>query len=753
MTGRGLIRRRIDVSGIVQGVGFRPYVYGLAQQLALAGWVENNPSGVRIEIEGPAELVDDFVEQLPVGAPPLAAIEELTVSPAVVEAAPGFRILESRRSGPTAALVAPDVAPCSACLREIRTPQDRRFGYAFTNCTNCGPRYSIMTDIPYDRPNTTMSAFTLCRQCELEYSDPTDRRFHAQPVCCPACGPRLSITVDQAAASIRRGMIVAVKGVGGYHLTTLARDAAAVADLRGRKHREDKPFAIMVGDLRAAEQLCSVTEAEAGLLASPQRPIVLLPRRSDAAVAPTVAPFTTELGLMLPSSPLHQQLLDAVEEPIVCTSGNRSDEPIAFLDDDATNRLAPIADVFLSNDRPIRTRVDDSVYRVVDEQPYPIRRSRGFAPAPLMVPWPAARPVLALGADLKNTIAFHRGRHVFVSHHIGDLDDFATFRSFTDAIAHLGRLLDIEPAVAAFDLHPDYRSSRHGAELDDFDHVAVQHHHAHIASCLADAGRQGPVIGVAFDGLGYGDDGTFWGGEFLLADLVGYDRRAWFAPVPMPGGDQAARQPWRMAAVYLDALGEADRADLAVAARCPRWDDVLQLARTGTRSPLTSSVGRLFDAVASLLGVRDEVSYEGQAAIELEQIADRTETIGYRPVIDEADDRLLIRGDRFVADVVRDLRAGVPEPVIAARFHNGIADAVVATCEAIRDQTGTSTVALSGGVFLNRLVLTAAQRGLRQTGFEVLRHRQVPCNDGGISLGQAVIVAARDRAGERGAIG
>lgn len=735
------------MTGIVQGVGFRPYVWGLARRLELAGWVRNEPAGVTIEVQGPPEAIAAFTRRLGPGAPPLARIGSIHVEGLALGDEADFVIRPSATQATATALVSPDVATCGDCLREILDAQDRRFGYAFANCTNCGPRYSIVTGIPYDRASTTMVDFEMCPRCRAEYSDPLDRRFHAQPVCCADCGPALSCSLAEAAAALRRGEIVAIKGLGGYHLAALASDETAVATLRDRKHREDKPFALMAVDLAAVRRLCITSPAEEDLLASPARPIVLLARRQAAPVAASVAPHTAELGVMLPYTPLHHLLLAGVGEPIVCTSGNLSDEPIAYTDSGARRRLGPVADRMLTHDRRIHMRVDDSVARVVDGRPYLLRRSRGYAPAPVQLPWAAVRPVLACGADLKNTVAVARDHHVFLSQHVGDLADVLAHEAFGETVAHLQRLFEVEPSVVTFDLHPQYLSSTFGREQTDLIQVPVQHHHAHVAACLADAGLPGPVIGVAFDGLGHGDDGTVWGGEFLVADLLGYERRGRLGQVPMPGGDAATREPWRMAAAYLDALGEAEACDLAVARRNDRWSQVIQLGRSGLHSPPTSSAGRLFDAVAALLNVRDVVTYEGQAACELEQVADRDHREAYRTRVESTASGHIVQGVDLVAGALADLRSGVDRSRIAARFHRGLAQATVDVCRALRGETGLGTVALSGGCFANVILLEAVAAGLQAAGFEVLRHRQVPCNDGGISLGQAAVAAARDRAG------
>lgn len=735
------------ITGIVQGVGFRPFIYALALRFQLTGSVENTSDGVVIEVEGRPDDVAGFGNAISSEAPPLARIQRIDQLPMEVVNSSEFLIIPSQTVGFATTFVAPDVATCADCRRDIGDRENRRYGYPFTNCTNCGPRYSIITDIPYDRPNTTMSAFRMCTDCSREYSDPSNRRFHAQPIACPVCGPSLSVPISAAAAALRRGEIVAIKGLGGFHLATLASDERATRRLRDLKHREDKPFALMVPSIAVAEKLCEISAAERELLRSAERPIVLLSRRPAAPVADSIAPCSRELGLMLAYTPLHHLLLDEIGAAIVCTSANVSDEPIAYRDDDAIRRLTPIADLFVGHDRPIHIRVEDSVARVVGNKPYLVRRSRGYAPAPISVTGSAPREILACGAELKNTIALARGNHVFVSHHIGDLKSIETYSAFLEAIDHLGKLFQIEPKVVATDLHPDYRSTSYGRGRVELVGVEVQHHHAHVAACLADNNHAGPAIGVAFDGAGLGDDGTIWGGEFLVADTVSYSRQGWLENIPMPGGDAATREPWRMAAAYLDRLGDSDSPDLKMATRNPQWDAVLQISRSGVNSPQTSSMGRLFDAVAALLGIRDRVNYEGQAAIELEHLADESERDAYLPAISSGTGTHIVVGADLVAAALHDLRAGIEPSRIAMRFHLGVAEAVAHVCERIRDENDLNTVALTGGVFLNRILLTETSSRLAEREFEVLRHQRVPCNDGGISFGQAVVAAARDRAG------
>jgi len=750
------VRTRIRVEGIVQGVGFRPFVCGLAAEHGVAGFVGNDEAGVFIEAEGPLSTVDTFVGDLRRRAPVLAVIERLRTSRRRPTGQSGFRIVASAGGGARRALVSPDMATCADCLAELWNPADRRYRYPFINCTNCGPRYTIVTDVPYDRAVTTMRDFPMCAACAHEYADPTDRRFHAEPVCCPACGPSLRFVsaagaslggdpLDTAAAWLRDGQVIAVKGLGGYHLAALASHEPAVAALRLRKHREEKPFAVMVADLAAARALAHCDDVALSTMEDPRRPVVLVPRRSDAAVALSVAPRNGQLGLMLPYTPLHHVLAAAVAGPFVLTSGNVSDEPIAYDDRDALDRLSRIADGFLLHDRRIHVRADDSVVRTYPGGLVPLRRSRGASPAPVELPSPAPRPVLACGAELKNTFCLAKGRHAFLSPHIGDLKNAETLRSYACGIAHFSRLFDVVPAVVAHDLHPDYLSTTYARELDGVAAVGVQHHHAHIAACLADNGYAGPVVGVAFDGLGYGTDGTIWGGELLIADLLDFRRVDHLTPVPMPGGPAAVREPWRMAAAYLDHACGDDIHGLAVVRRqAARWADVVRLSRTGLASPLTSSAGRLFDAVAAIVGLRDAVTYEGQAAVELEQLAAAGCRDAY-PVPAGAGLRGATRP--LVWAMVDDVRRGAPPDVVAVRFHNGLADATVAAARDAASQEGLSVVALSGGVFQNVVLLQRVLSGLAAAGLRVLVHRQVPPNDGGLCLGQAAVAAARDRAG------
>jgi hydrogenase maturation protein HypF len=752
-------RARLRIEGTVQGVGFRPYVYRLARQRGLAGYVCNDSRGVVVEVEGPPAEIERFVERLATEAPRLAVVERVAREDVPALGAVGFEIVASRAGGPARAPVTPDSATCAACLRELFDPGDRRFRYPFINCTDCGPRFTIVRGVPYDRPLTTMAGFEMCGQCRREYEDPADRRFHAQPNACPRCGPSVALLardgmpvelapgldpVQAAAHALLNGRIVAVKGIGGYHLACRADDERAVAALRARKHREDKPFALMAADLETASTLVELGDAARGLLLGPQRPIVLAPRRAQARVARAVAPNAPELGVMLPYSPLHHLLLRDTGTTLVLTSGNVSDEPIAYRDEDALARLAGIADLFLGHDRPIETRTDDSVVRAASGIGTAVlRRSRGYVPASIPLPSPGtSKPLLACGAELKSTFCVAKGARAWVSHHIGDLENYETLRSFTEGIEHFKRLFDVDPEVVVHDLHPEYLSTKYALERVDIEPIAVQHHHAHLAACLAEHGEAGPAVGAIFDGTGYGTDGTVWGGELLDGDLRSFERIGSLLPVRLPGGAQAIRQPWRMAAAWLLAAGFEEPAlppALAASITPQAWSQVLALARTGLSSPITTSVGRLFDAVAALCGVRATINYEGQAAIELEARCDPHEHGHYEIEVAHGviDPREAIRA------LVADIAAGRAEGRAAARFHNALGRATVAACAEAAAAAGTSLVVLSGGVFANRRLLETAGAGLRAAGLRVLVPRRLPAGDGGISYGQAAIAAAR----------
>jgi hydrogenase maturation protein HypF len=712
------VRRRIVVRGVVQGVGFRPFVHGLATRHRLGGFVLNDGQGVVVEVEGEPEALSSFTRAMSEEAPALASVETIGASSLKPRGENEFRI-EPSRGGAASAAIPPDVATCDECLRELWDPSDRRHRYPFINCTQCGPRFTIVRRPPYDRANTTMAGFEMCDACRAEYEGPADRRFHAEPIACPDCGPRLSMPLEEAVELIREGAIVAVKGLGGYHLACDATDERAVARLRALKHREEKPFALMSAE---PEAIAELADADRELLRSPARPIVLVRRRDADLVADSVAPGSPWLGVMLPYTPLHHLLCADFGRPLVMTSGNRSDEPIAVEDDEARERLGEIADAFLAHDRPIHRRCEDSVVRSA----FPIRRSRGMTPQGLSVPRRGTKTILATGAELKSTFCVLRDQLAFLSSHLGDLDSPLAYEAFRSDLTLYKEMLDVEPEVIAHDLHPDYLSTRWALE-QDAETIAIQHHHAHAAACLAENGADGPALALIFDGTGYGPDGTLWGGELLGASLDGFERLAHLAPVALPGGEAAIREPWRMAAAYLEAAGRP--------VPHKRWPEVRQSLKVN--APLSSGMGRLFDAAAALLGVREVVTYEGQAAIELEQLAGGVAAEPYECRIDGG----VIRGPDLIAAVHDDLESGRPRERVAAAFHEGIALAAARACVATPEPP--RTVALSGGSFQNLRLLRSVSRNLDSLGFDVLTHRRVPPNDGGISFGQAAIAARR----------
>ncbi|GHF71753.1 carbamoyltransferase [Streptomyces mashuensis] len=794
------VRRRLTVTGVVQGVGFRPFVHRLATELALSGHVGNTPDGVLVEVEGHPDAVAAFCSRLPRERPPLAAVTGLHATDVPPAGTEGFTIRPSHEhdhdqdhdhGGTGRAQLPPDTAPCDACLRELADPADRRHRHPFITCTHCGPRFTIVRSLPYDRPATTMAAFPLCRACAREYADPADRRFHAQPLACPDCGPRLTLTPapghgssplhgDDALTAARRmlaaGRILAVKGIGGYHLACDASDPAAVAALRTRKARGDKPFAVMCAGLDEAARVAVVTPAAREALTGPGRPVVLLRPRADAPAprpAPGVSPGSPYLGVMLPYAPVHHLLFGLPGDPpgprlLVMTSGNRSGEPVLTDDRDALTRLAGIADAWLSHDRPIEAPCDDSVLRVrPDGTLQVLRRSRGHVPRPLPVPVPLL-PALAAGGDLKNTLCLGEGHQAWFSQHIGDMGDLATQEAHRRAEQHLRRLTGVRPRIIAADRHPGYhstRAARHRAAAG-LPLRLVQHHHAHIASAMAEHGLDGsrPVIGVAFDGTGYGDDATIWGGEVLLADYDGHRRFAHLAPAPLPGGDAGVANPCRVALARLRAAGVPWESRLPSVAACTSGELALlgrQLER-GTACVPTSSVGRLFDAVSSLLGLCHRAGHEAQAAVALEAVAttawDATPDSGSRTAfgIGSAPSGrrpatahgppapLLFDPSPVLRALTAGLRRGVPPAVLAAGFHRSLAAAVAELCRRARRETGIGTVALTGGVFANALLEDACTALLAADGFEVLRHGEVPPGDGGLALGQ-LLVAARER--------
>lgn len=799
-----IIGAKIYISGIVQGVGFRPFVYNLARRHGLNGWVRNTSAGVEIHIDGEANELSAFVDGLRSEAPPLSSIDELLMLEAPPYGFTDFVISHSESLEDAFQPISPDIGICPDCLRELFDAKDRRYLYPFINCTNCGPRFTIISSIPYDRPQTTMAGFDLCPECSREYRDPTDRRFHAQPVACPQCGPQVwleiqngeageftpyeEIKTDQAPQgkdiqfgiyaiqAVQRllalGKIVAVKGLGGFHLACDATSSEAVAELRRRKLRVDKPFALMLKDVDTVRKHCHLSPAEQELMESNAKPVVILDRLASSNIAREVSPGQNTIGIMLPYTPLHHLLfaslpdsqiagnpIDRPPEALVMTSGNLSEEPIVTSNKDARQRLSSLADAFLMHNRPIHLRCDDSVMRIYPprQETCPIRRSRGYAPYPVRLPWESA-PLLATGAELKNTFCVTRGRYAFLSQHIGDMENYETLASFEASVIHYEQLFRIKPSAITYDLHPDYLASRYAvdrAERESIPLIGVQHHHAHIAACMAEHGlsnEQG-VIGIAFDGTGYGDDGHIWGGEILLADYRGYRRFAHLAYYPLPGGDRAVRKPARIALAYLWQAGvEWEPLFACVVALCADERSAIRSQLTHkVNTALTSSMGRLFDAIAAIAGIRQSVNFEAQAAIELEACADRSENgaypfditainpddgTRYRPLYQ-------IEAAPLIKEAANDFRSGVAPGRISARFHNGVAQLALEIARMAHKETDLQTVALSGGVWQNMLLLEKTTRLLEQAGFEVLHHRRAPTNDGGLALGQAAIGSYR----------
>jgi hydrogenase maturation protein HypF len=751
---------RIRVRGVVQGVGFRPFVYQLALSHGLGGWVCNTSEDVRIEVEGPSPGVHGFIARLRSDAPPLARIEEIHWESAEPQGYGVFQIRESLSEEGRYQRISPDIATCEPCLEEILEPTARRYRYPFTNCTNCGPRLTIIRDIPYDRPKTTMHPFRMCPDCQREYDDPLDRRFHAQPNCCPRCGPVLEladregrvIATDDplalAAESLRAGKILALKGIGGFLLACDATGEAAVQELRRRKRRPFKPLALMMRDLEAIRAACFVSPQEEALLTSSKAPIVLLRRCRADAVAPGVSPNLRDLGVMLPYTPLHHLLMREVGIPLVMTSGNLSEEPIVRDNGEALEKLSPIADLFLLHNRDIYARCDDSVTFVEDGQPRVVRRARGYAPDPVLLPFDTAQ-VLACGGEIKNTFCITKDRYAFLSQHIGDMENLETLGHFEIMLDLYRKLFRLDPGIVAHDMHPDYLATRYARELKEKDDglilVPVQHHHAHIVSCMVENGTEPPVLGVAFDGTGYGDDGAIWGSEFLLADYPGATRLGHLEYVPLPGGDAAVRRPYRMAISYLlTLLGEHSLSPDLAFLQDVKEEEVALIRtqiRKGINAPMTSSAGRLFDGVSALIGIRGRIDYEAQAAVELETAAGDAVHDGrlypYDIVLREGKREIRL-GDLFSA-VLQDLRDGVSRREISVRFHHSVAAMISAMCRILSRETGIRRVALSGGVFQNRLLLGLTRTYLERERLEVVTHREIPTNDGGISLGQAVI--------------
>ncbi len=784
VTRQSLKLASISVRGIVQGVGFRPFVYGLAVKHNLKGWVYNTSEDVKIEVEGEAEAVEQFELELETKVPPLAYIENVTIEYHPPFGYKNFEIRQSQAQAGKYQLISPDVATCQPCLAELLDPEDRRYRYPFTNCTNCGPRFTIIENMPYDRPKTTMRSFQMCPQCQAEYDNPLDRRFHAQPNACPKCGPQVQLVDNQgnlvtesnpiAAASqlLKEGKIVAIKGLGGFLLACDATNDTVVKTLRQRKKRPSKPLAIMVATVEEAKRHCYVSPEEENLLTSPQSPIVLVRWREDSSVSREVAPALRFLGIMLPYTPLHHILLRDTGLPLVMTSGNLSEEPIARDNDEALRRLSGIADYFLVHNRDIYSRYDDSVAIVEKGTSQLIRRARSYAPYPIRLTF-EAKQVLGCGAEEKNTFCLTKDNYAFLSQHIGDMENMETLEHFDSTISLYKRLFHIEPEIIAHDLHPDYLATKYARELGEFGIklIPVQHHHAHIASCLADNGLKSPVIGVAFDGTGMGADGNIWGGEFLVADYRNFSRAGHLEYLPLPGGAAAIKRPYRTAIGYiLTLLGEnALNAVIASEAKQSQLASIGQVTEVEIEvikrqierkinSPLSSSMGRLFDAISALLGIRGEINYEGQAAVELEMaalssviarpvpseareldeaISGNNESYPYRIVEDEGIRIVHLRD--LLSAVIEDLHQGISKGRISVKFHNTVAQMINEMCHLISAETGITQVALSGGVFQNRLLLRKTVSLLESSGFQVFTHRQVPCNDGGISLGQAVI--------------
>jgi hydrogenase maturation protein HypF len=748
---------RISVRGVVQGVGFRPFVYQLAKRHNLRGWVRNTSEDVQIEVEGNVKDIEEFVKELREQAPPMSHIEGIKVVSSTPKNYNRFEIRESIAEAGKYQLVSPDIATCPDCLKEIFDPKDRRYRYPFTNCTNCGPRFTIIRDIPYDRPNTTMQSFKMCPACHQEYDDPLNRRFHAQPNACPVCGPKLELAdangksiacedvITKTAALLKEGKIVAVKGLGGFLFACDATSDKAVNRLRQRKNRPAKPLAIMMANIDEIKRHCELNKAEENLLKSPGSPIVLVKWKSESKIAKAVAPGLKYLGVMLPYTPLHHLLLRDVGLPLVMTSGNLSEEPIAKDNDEALCRLGGIADYFLVHDRDIYARYDDSVMIVEQDLPRFARRARGYAPYPIHLPY-QSRQILGCGAEEKNTFCLTRDNYAFVSQHIGDMENLETLEHYVNTIGLYKKLFRIEPKIIAYDMHPEYLPTKYAEELGGnlgLKLFPVQHHHAHIASCLADNGVKGPVIGVALDGTGYGMDGNIWGGEFMVADYKDFRRAAHLEYLPLAGGALAIKKPYRTAIGYLMALGldldkklpflkQVDANEIAV---------IRNQVQTKFNAPLTSSMGRLFDAAAALCGVRGVIEYEAQAAIELEMAADEApDEKGVYPFsFEKQGDMSIIRVSELLKAIIKDILNNTPQSIVAVRFHNTVARMILETCKIIAKESGIKRAALSGGVFQNRLLLRKVVPLLESAGFEVYTHRQVPCNDGGISLGQVVI--------------
>jgi len=743
------IRACVQIKGVVQGVGFRPFVYDLALVNDLKGWVLNDEKGVTIEIEGKKERVDKFLSGLS-SPPPIARIEKTAILYRSPLGYNDFEIKESEKGKEKRALISPDIATCKDCQKELFDPHDRRFHYPFINCTNCGPRFTIIMTVPYDRDNTTMSPFIMCPACRSEYHNPSNRRFHAQPNACPECGPTLQLftssgkmihthdPLGETITLLKSGAIIAIKGLGGFHLACDATKEEVVARLRARKYREDKPFALMCRDIEVIESLCTVNNQEKDLLSSNERPIVILPRKRDAKIASSVAPFQKTLGAMLPYTPLHHLLFEQGIRVLVMTSGNVSDEPIVFKNKEAFSRLGTIADFYLMHDREIHTRCDDSVVKALKGTTTFLRRARGFAPFPIKLN-KEGKHILACGADLKNTFCLTKGDYAFMSQHIGDMENFETMSSFEQGIELFKQLFQITPELVVHDLHPDYLSTRYAMSLD-IPKIGIQHHFAHALSCMAEHGSVGPGLAIVMDGTGYGEEGTVWGGEFLEVTVQGYKRLGHLKQIPLPGGDKAVWEPWRMAAAYLERIyGDFQGLHIPFVKKLDleRWSQIQLAVKARINAPLCSSMGRLFDAVSALLNVRGVVNYEGQAAVELEQLVKEGELGEYPFKIFEHEECLIIDPDSIIEGIVNDIKLKENPSVISTRFHNSITRIISQMAIKVRERTGLSDVFLSGGVFQNTFLLEKAWDILNDNGFRVYIHKKIPPNDGCISLGQA----------------
>ncbi len=795
---------RIELSGVVQGVGFRPFIHRLAEVYNLRGWVLNSGKGVIIDVEGERENIRNFYQKIFTQAPPLARIEKKRIEPHPPNGYRSFEVKESLIQEEKSTLVSPDISICFHCLDELFDAKDRRYRYPFINCTNCGPRFSIIRDLPYDREKTTMDRFTMCSSCQEEYLNISQRRYHTQPTACPDCGPQINLMQNPAPLSgagrgakcppkarsrpsradgadkmqslakgekaiektielLKKGKIIAIKGLGGFHLACDATSEEAVRALRKRKRRPNKPLAIMSFDVEKIRNYCQVREKERELLKSPQRPIVLLKKRKGSfPIAESIAPGNGYLGVMLPYTPLHYLLLENSFFALVMTSGNLSGEPLITDNHDALSRLSGIADYSLIHNRDIYIPCDDSIVQVMDGKEHMIRRSRGYIPLPIDLEFEMPQ-VLACGGELKNTFCLTRGRYAFLSQHIGDLKNWENLRFYERCLEHFKRLFSIEPEIIAHDLHPEYLSTKYAVQLKhdmryaicDMRLIGIQHHHAHIVSCMVDNGVKGKVIGVAFDGTGYGTDGKIWGGEFLIADYQDFERMAHLKYIPLPGGNRTIEEPYRMAISYLHRTLDRDFQKLKLDFD-RRWNKnkvqiLLKMIDKGINSPLASSMGRLFDAVSSLIGICDISSYEAQAAIELQQEAEKVtgsklRVPGYQFEMEEEKGIFIINPEPIILGIVEDLKKKVARPIIAAKFHNTVAEFTLDICRCLKKKTGVDRVALSGGVFQNRLLLKKILERLRENSFTCYTHSKVPTNDGGISLGQAVIAAKQYQA-------